>query len=118
MLTVAHVVIDCTNAAELAGFWSAALSHPVDEGAGEYFATVGRAGKASPVLMFLKVPEPKAGKNRLHIDLHGPDWAAEVDRLVSLGATKQSSHREYGTEWVTLTDPEGNEFDLGGGLSA
>jgi hypothetical protein len=114
MLSIAQIVIDCADAGKLAGFWSQALSRPVDEGASAYFATVG----GSPKLMFLKVPEPKQTKNRLHLDLSGPGWAAEVDRLLGLGAVKMSEHQEYGTEWVTLADPEGNEFDVGAGLAA
>ena len=119
MLSIEQIVIDCANAAELAGFWSRALSRPVDEGANPFFATIGKATRdGRPALMFLQVPEGKAGKNRLHLDLGGPDWRAEADRLVGLGAVKQSEHAEYGTEWITFTDPEGNEFDLGAGLSA
>jgi hypothetical protein len=116
MLSIAHIVIDCADAQTLAGFWSAALTRPVDDGANPYFATIGRDQPDAPALMFLRVPEPKRGKNRLHVDLHGPNWRAEVDRLLGLGATKVSEHGEYGTEWITLTDPEGNEFDVGAGL--
>ena len=114
MLSIEQIVIDCADAARLAGFWSRALSRPVDEGASEYFAVIG----GTPKLMFLKVPEPKKVKNRLHLDLSGPGWVGEVERLLTLGATKISEHQEYGTEWVTLADPEGNEFDVGAGLPA
>ena len=55
---------------------------------------------------------PKAGKNRLHFDLAPPaggDQQAEVDRLVSLGATRRDIGQE-GVPWVVLADPDGNEF--------
>ena len=110
MLHIEQIVIDCADAAKLAGFWSQVLSRPVDEGANPFFATIGK-GEAQ-ALMFLQVPEGKQGKNRLHLDLSGPDWRAEADRLVALGATKQSEHQEYGVDWITFADPEGNEFDL------
>jgi predicted enzyme related to lactoylglutathione lyase len=109
-VTVAQVVIDCEDAARLAAFWAEVLGRPVDDGASPFFATV-RGG--SPALMFLKVEEPKRGKNRVHLDLTAADWRAEVKRVVDLGATFVAEFAEYGTEWATLRDPEGNEFDLG-----
>ena len=81
-VTIEHVTFDCADAAELAGFWAQVVDRPVDAGSNEFFATVGRAGEALvPVLMFIKVPEERAGKNRLHLDLASSDWAAELDRL-------------------------------------
>ncbi|MEU6409299.1 VOC family protein [Microbispora sp. NPDC046933] len=65
-------------------------------------------------ILFHAVPEPKAGKNRLHIDLHaGPERRdAEVDRLKALGATVLRTVQEPGGHHVTMADPEGNEFDV------
>ncbi|MBE3013047.1 hypothetical protein IL992_28250 [Microbispora sp. NEAU-D428] len=65
-------------------------------------------------ILFQAVPESKAGKNRLHIDLHaGPERRdAEVDRLKALGATVLWTVREPGSHHVTMADPEGNEFDV------
>lgn len=118
-LSIEQIVIDCENAERLAGFWSQVLDRPVDDGANAFFATIGKSsGDAEPALMFLKVGEPKQVKNRVHLDLSGPGWQAEVDRIVGLGAARVAEHREYGTHWVTLRDPEGNEFDIGAGLSA
>ena len=48
----------------------------------------------------------------MHPDLTASDLEGEVDRVVALGATRQSEHDEDGTRWVTLSDPEGNEFDI------
>ncbi len=62
--------------------------------------------------MFHKVPEGKAAKNRFHPDLVTSDLAAEVKRLVGLGAAQQQEIEEGGYHWVTLTDREGNEFDV------
>ena len=111
MLRVAQIVIDSADAAKLAGFWSQVLGRPVDPGANPYFATI----SAEPKLMFLQVPEAKQAKNRLHIDLHGENWQDEVERVVARGAARLCEHKEYGTQWVARTDPEGNEFDLGAG---
>jgi len=67
-----------------------------------------------PVLGFQKVPEERAGKNRLHLDLVAPigERHAEVERLVGLGATVlgERGGDAEGFVWTTLTDPEGNEF--------
>ena len=63
----------------------------------------------SPDLLFLKVPEPKRDKVRLHIDLRPEDQAAEVARAEAMGATRVDIGQGEPT-WVVLADPEGNEF--------
>src|SRR3954451_16373607 len=110
-LTLANVTFDCADAEKLAGFWSAAVGRPVDAGASSDFATVGPEGTANPVLMFIRVPEPKSVKNRCHLDFTSPDRAGEVARLVDLGATHVADVEEHGFAWSTLLDPEGNELD-------
>ena len=114
-LAVANVTVDCTHAADLAGFYAVLLDRPVDAGASDFFATVGREIGAHPVLMFIKVPDRTPGKNSVHVDLQAPDVAAEVARAVSLGAKHVADFAEYGAVWTTLTDPEGNLFDIGDG---
>jgi hypothetical protein len=64
-------------------------------------------------LLFIEVPEGKTVKNRLHLDLRPVDGTREqeVERLLGLGATRVADHRRLdGSGWVTLADPEGNEF--------
>ncbi|MEU0096762.1 VOC family protein [Kribbella sp. NPDC006257] len=109
--TLEHVVFDCTDAATLAGFWAQVLQTQVDAEANEFFATVNKGGDG-PALMFIQVPEERTGKNRLHIDFSTGDWAAEVDRVVGLGAKRVGEFDEFGAHWVTLADPEGNVFDV------
>jgi hypothetical protein len=113
-----HVTFDCANAAELAGFWSKVLGESVDDGATEYVATIGlrRPEPLQPALMFLQVPEGKTAKNRVHLDLRADDLAAEVARVIDLGATHVGDFDEYGAKWTSLRDPEGNEFDIGTGM--
>lgn len=107
------VTFDCSNAAELAEFWSAALGRPIDQegdmAASEFFARIPGEG-SDPTLMFIQVPEAKTVKNRLHLDMNTTDRAAEVGRLVGLGATRIHEKDEFGFQWTTLADPEGNEF--------
>jgi hypothetical protein len=63
-------------------------------------------------LLFQRVPEPKSGKNRLHLDLHPGEGrrAAEVERLKGLGASVLREVKEPSGQWVVMADPEGNEF--------
>jgi hypothetical protein len=109
-----QVVIDSQRADEIATFWAALLKRPVNQGANQFFATIPASeDRTFPALMFLAVPEPRQGKNRMHLDLVAADLPAEVERAVALGATKVADFDEYGTRWTTLTDPEGNVFDIG-----
>ena len=107
-------MIDAADAASIADFWSRLLDRPLVDGANQYFALVPPAPDGSvPALMFLAVPEPRSGKNRLHLDLVSPEQPAEVERAVALVATRIGDFAESGTRWTTLADPEGNVFDIG-----
>ena len=113
-LSLGQIVIDSADAAALADFWSRLLERPVQDGANQFFAVIPPAEDGSfPALMFLAVPEPRQGKNRLHLDLVSADRAAAVERATQLGARKVGEFDEYGTQWTTLADPEGNVFDIG-----
>jgi hypothetical protein len=67
-----------------------------------------------PRVFFLKVPEPKQSKNRVHLDVRVPkqEQRARADELVELGATVVGEFDEPMGTWITLRDPEGNEFCL------
>ncbi|MBO0811268.1 MAG: hypothetical protein J2P23_04390 [Microlunatus sp.] len=69
---------------------------------------------AGPRILFHTVPEEKTVKNRLHLDINvGKDKLhSEAERLVGLGATQVREVEDPSGHWITLTDPEGNEFDL------
>ncbi|MER5348864.1 VOC family protein [Kitasatospora sp. NPDC002551] len=84
----------------------AAVRHPEDPHDPTSDTGLGRR------ILFQRVPEPKQGKNRLHLDLHpGPDAReATVTRLTSLGATLLRDVTEPGGSWTVMQDPEGNEF--------
>jgi hypothetical protein len=113
-LSLGQIVVDSVDAATLAGFWSRLLERPVLDGANQFFAVIPPAQDGSfPALMFLAVPEPRSGKNRLHLDLISTDRASTVERATELGASKVGEFDEYGTQWTTMTDPEGNVFDIG-----
>ena len=71
-----------------------------------------------PDLLFLKVPEPKTVKDRLHIDLRPDDQAAEVARAEALGARRVDVGQSEDDSWVVLADPDGNEFCILRALTA
>ena len=107
------VVLDCADGERLAEFWSAALNYPITRSV-DQFTILRPADDADPrpQLILQQVPEPKAAKNRMHLDLHVADVTAEIGRLVALGARRlQEEPNCIGDYcWYLLADPEGNEF--------
>ena len=142
MATTVQVAFDCADPAALSRFWAEALGYvlnPPPEGHDSWESWLSAMGvpesewnSASavidpegegPRLYFQRVPEGKAAKNRLHLDLRVSDWQRpveerreaiqpEADRLVALGATVVGPKEERGEHWVVMQDPEGNEFCL------
>ncbi|APU40110.1 MULTISPECIES: VOC family protein [unclassified Streptomyces] len=109
---VRHITVDCSDAYSLGRFWAAVLDGSLadDDLPGDPEALVTAPGSA---LLFVTVPDAKSVKNRVHVDLQPQDRTRdeEVERIVALGATVVGDHRRPdGTGWVTLADPEGNEF--------
>jgi predicted enzyme related to lactoylglutathione lyase len=108
------VSIDTTDPARLAEFWAAALGWRITESEPDEVAVEPPAGSREegvvPDLLFLRVPEEKAGKNRLHLDLRPQDLDDEVRRLEGLGAQRVSVGQGPDATWVVLADPDGNEF--------
>lgn len=135
-----QVTFDCADAERMAAFWATALGYivqppppgfdtweawassmgiPYDPGAVSAIVDPDNKG---PRLFFQRVPEPKAAKNRMHLDVNaggGRDTPederrgrveAKVEELVSAGASLQRDAEERGEHWVVLQDPEGNEF--------
>jgi predicted enzyme related to lactoylglutathione lyase len=103
-------VLDCADADALADFWAAALGFrrgPFDP---PYVKLNDPAGRW-PALLLQQVPEPKVGKNRMHLDIHVDEVAPEVARLCALGArVVTDAHDDDGWFTAILADPQGNEF--------
>jgi Glyoxalase-like domain len=109
---IRHLTFDAADPFVLAGFWAQALDGSLadDDFPGDPEAVV---TTAAATLLFVRVDDRKAVKNRVHLDLQpqDPTRDEEVERLLSLGARLQGDHRRPdGTGWVTLYDLEGNEF--------
>jgi hypothetical protein len=138
-----QVAIDCVDPAALSAFWAEALGYivqppPAGFDSWEDFLRADNVPESDwnaisavvdpdgigPRVFFQRVPEPKDGKTRVHLDLNvggGPGTPVEerkkrvgetVARLVASGAEIVASFDERGEYWVTMRDPEGTEFDV------
>lgn len=103
------LVLDCRDVERLAAFWSAALGYAV-AGTREPYALLRPADPAHPPLLLQRVPESKSVKNRMHLDIRAADVAAKVAELEALGARRIDVGAAPDAGWVTMADPEGNEF--------
>jgi hypothetical protein len=101
--------IDCAEPATLAQFWAEVLDYEVQPSDDPTEIMVSPKTGIGTTLGFFKVPEGKTVKNRLHLDLRPEDQAAEVERLLGLGA-KHVDIGQGSQTWVVLADPEGTEF--------
>jgi hypothetical protein len=132
MARTVQVAIDCADPGALARFWAEALGYvmqPPPEGHDSWESWLAAMGVPEadwnaanavvdpdgrgPRVYFQRVPEGKAVKNRLHLDLRPADGSRddELERLLGLGATEVDDRRlPDGRGWVVLADPEGNEF--------
>jgi hypothetical protein len=116
------ICIDTTDPAPLGRWWAELLGWRLTYEDDDEVVLEPPAGSAedgvSPDILFLRVPEPKTVKDRLHIDLRPEDQAAEVARAEALGATRIDIGQGDDVTWVVLADPEGNEFCILRALTA
>jgi predicted enzyme related to lactoylglutathione lyase len=112
-----EVVLDCSDPEKLMGFWREALRYRVHYSEPSLAVLVPQDGETSPLLL-QRVPEPKAGKNRMHVDIVTEVVEVEVKRLEALGARRlHDGVRTFGpTRWVAMADPENNEFCVSTGV--
>ena len=111
--TFSSITIDANDAERLADFWSAVLGtqRSVEVDDGRFIFLDGRDGL--PVVCIQRVPEPKVGKTRIHLDLAVEDLVAATERIVALGGAWDGHDLELESfRWRTMTDPEGTEFDI------
>jgi catechol 2,3-dioxygenase-like lactoylglutathione lyase family enzyme len=114
--SVHNITFDCADPYRLVGFWSQVTGFqgdPEDPNLPEDQEAILIGPEGHPNLLFIKVPEGKTVKNRVHLDLMPTDRTRdeEVTRLLGLGATLVADHRRSdGSGWAVLADPEGNEL--------
>ncbi len=106
------LAVDAHDLKGLATFWARVLDwrivHEDDEE-----VIIAADENARPGIIFLSVPEEKAGKNRLHIDLAPDDQAAEVERIIGLGARRVDVGQGE-VSWVVLADPNTSDYQFYG----
>jgi catechol-2,3-dioxygenase len=108
---ITTVTFDCADPMGLGSFWAEVLGSELAPGSDADGARVRDPNGVTDGLYFQPVPEAKALKNRVHIDLRpSGSMAAEVARLLELGATVQGRVDEGGSFWTVMQDPEGNEL--------
>ena len=103
------IVIDCIDPETLADFWAAALGYTKAGLFDPYFVLLAPVREHPPVIL-QRVPEPKITKARIHFDLRVDDIELEAQRLEGLGARRIDVGQGPNPGWVTMADPEGNEF--------
>jgi Glyoxalase-like domain len=113
-IRIQNVVVDSHDCERLATFWSEALGWRITYRSEIEWVIEPPEGDpavdVAPDILFLKVPDEKVVKNRLHFDLRPADQAAQVERLLGLGARHVDIGQGDEVSWVVLADPEGNEF--------
>jgi hypothetical protein len=110
---IAAVVVDCADPRAMARFWDQAMDWTLHEVTDDFASLRSPAG-VGPYLQFVRTADVKTVKNRVHLDLRpypGDDQAAEVARLLALGAVEVDLG-QGDVPWTCLADPEGNEFDV------
>ena len=111
MLTVGSIVIRVDDLERQKAFWSAALDYVPRVGDDDTFALLRPRNGVGPNVSLDRAPSTVHIPPRLHLDLYAEDQAAEVKRLVALGATEISwDKRPADADYVILADPEGNRF--------
>ncbi len=103
---ITDILVDCASPERLARFWSVLLQRPIEGRKGPYVWLRHEPGGIG--LGFQHVDESKATKNRVHIDVSGPDVAEIKTRVEALGGRRLSGYEDGG--FLVMADPEGNEF--------
>ena len=110
---LAVIAIDAIRPRVVADFWCAVLGWRIVEEDSDIIS-IAPQDQSWPTIDVIAVPEGKTVKNRLHFDLRadGVSTAAELERLLALGARRVDVGQGPDVSWVVLGDPEGNEFCL------
>lgn len=113
-LRIGALIVDSRDPGRLARFWAEALDWVISQDQDPEWVIEPREGSREDCvvadLLFIKVPELKTIKNRLHLDLRPEDQSTEIARLERLGASRVDVGQDMDRAWVVMADPEGNEF--------
>jgi len=112
---IASVTFDSTDPQPLAQWWAERFGAEIIANMDGFFLIVS-GGTLPTQLAFQKVDDPTPGKNKVHLDIQtDDDLDAEVGRGTEAGATSLGKRSAGDFYWVTLTDPDGNQFCIAGG---
>jgi Glyoxalase-like domain len=114
-ISIASITFDSTDPEPLASWWAERFDAAITANMDGFFVIV--AGGSLPTqLAFQRVDDPTPGKNKVHLDIHTDgDLDAEVARWIEAGATNLGKRNAGDFFWVTLADPDGNQFCIAGG---
>ncbi len=111
MITIGSIVIRVEDLEKQKGFWTAALDYVPREGDDDTFALLRPRNGSGPNVSLDRWHAPIQVPPKIHLDLYADDQAAEVERLIGLGATRVEWRRQPDdADFVILADPEGNRF--------
>lgn len=111
MVTIGSIVIRVDDLDRQKAFWTAALDYVPREGDDDDFALLRPKDENGPNVSLDRVRSTVQVPPRIHLDLYADDQAAEVRRLIALGATEVHwDRRPPDADYVILADPEGNRF--------
>jgi hypothetical protein len=112
---IASITFDSADPEMLARWWAERFGAEITANMDGFFVTI--AGGSLPTqLAFQKVDDPTPGKNKVHLDVHtDDDLDLEVARWTAAGATSLGKRNVGDFFWVTLTDPDGNQFCIAAG---
>ena len=109
---ISHVMIDAIDPEAVARFWAALLRTEIgsrfDDGRFVFLA----GGEHGPAVGIQRVPEAKATKNRVHVDVEVDDLEQMTRWVRQHGGSRVADHQAAGIRWRIMADPEGNEFCL------
>ena len=109
---VGSIVMRCYEYDRMVAFWQAALRYEIEHADPDGgFVILRDPGGCGPNVSIDQAPEPRSGKRSwLHLDLYTTNQEREVERLVSLGASRYPWRYPPGADYVVLEDPDGNLF--------
>ena len=109
-LRLGSIVIACYEFNKMLAFWREALHYVPREPATNGWVVLRDPDGRGPNVSLNRVPKKRPARSRLHFDLYTNEWEAEVERLMTIGATKYPWRYRPGSDFIVLEDPDGNLF--------
>jgi predicted enzyme related to lactoylglutathione lyase len=108
-VSIGNIVIDTRDIEKATTFWREVTGYSVSS-SGDTAVYLEDPENKAVGLSLQQVPEPRRGKNRVHLDLFTDDLAGETERITGLGGSEVERYNEDGSRWTVMSDPDGNQF--------